>query len=53
METLKSSSADGEERRFYSLTADGQRALASEADRLQRVVREANLRLAETRPRQV
>jgi DNA-binding PadR family transcriptional regulator len=45
----KSASAEGDERRFYTLTADGRGALSIEVDRLQRVVREARLRLAETR----
>ncbi len=51
-EALKSDETDANERRFYSLTAAGQSALSSEVDRLQRVVREAKARLAETRPRQ-
>ncbi len=51
----KSTSED--DRRFYTLTADGRTALASEVDRLQSVVREARLRLQslhihETRPKQ-
>jgi DNA-binding PadR family transcriptional regulator len=45
----KSASAEGDERRFYRLTVDGRGALSVEVDRLQRVVREARLRLAETR----
>ena len=52
-ETLKAKSADGEERRYYSLTADGQGVLASEIGRLERVVSEANLRLAARKPWQV
>jgi DNA-binding PadR family transcriptional regulator len=37
--------ASEDDRRFYTLTADGRAALASEVDRLQTVVHEARLRL--------
>lgn len=49
----KSASAKDDERRFYTLTMDGRNALSIEVDRLQSVVREARLRLRETRPRRV
>lgn len=41
---------EADDRRLYTLTEAGRGALAAEADRLHRVVREARLRLAETRP---
>lgn len=43
-----SASKKEDERRFYTLTADGRGALAAEVDRLQNVIREARLRLRET-----
>jgi DNA-binding PadR family transcriptional regulator len=49
----KSASAEGDERRFYTLTMDGRSALSLEVDRLQSVVREARSRLRETTPRRV
>lgn len=49
----RSGSAQDDERRFYRLTLDGRRALSAEVDRLQRVVREAKLRLRERRPKSV
>lgn len=42
-----------ESRRFYTLTPDGRDALAVEVNRLQNIVREARLRLRETRPKSV
>ena len=42
-------SSKEDDRRFYTLTRDGKNALAAEIDRLQSVVREARLRLQETR----
>lgn len=45
----KSALTKGEDRRFYTLTNDGRAALATEVDRLRRIVRDARLRLQETR----
>ena len=45
----KSLSSKEDDRRFYTLTKDGKKALAAEIDRLQSVVREAKLRLQEAR----
>ncbi len=42
-------SSKEDDRRFYTLTKDGKKALAAEIDRLQSVVREAKLRLQEAR----
>jgi DNA-binding PadR family transcriptional regulator len=42
-------SSKEDDRRFYTLTKDGKKALAAEVDRLQSVVREAKLRLQEAR----
>lgn len=41
--------AKGEDRRFYTLTDGGRNALAVEVERLRRIVRDARLRLQETR----
>jgi len=41
----RSASAPDEERRMYSLSVDGRQALAAEVDRMQKVVKEARLRL--------
>jgi DNA-binding PadR family transcriptional regulator len=38
-----------DDRRFYTLTKEGKKALSAEVDRLQSVVREAKLRLQEAR----
>jgi DNA-binding PadR family transcriptional regulator len=38
---------EGDDRRFYTLTQDGRAALSAETDRLQRVVREARMRLGD------
>ncbi len=46
-DAAKSSVAAGEERRMYTLTAEGRQTLSAEVDRLQRVVREARVRLRE------
>jgi DNA-binding PadR family transcriptional regulator len=50
-DTHKSASSKEDDRRFYSLTADGRSALSAEVDRLQKVVGEARLRLQERKPR--
>ena len=52
-DALKSASAEDDDRRFYTLTMDGRDALSIEIDRLQNVVREARLRLQQTRPGRV
>jgi DNA-binding PadR family transcriptional regulator len=44
-DSLKSTQAGEDERRFYTLTSTGRDALAAEVDRLQHVVREARARL--------
>jgi DNA-binding PadR family transcriptional regulator len=46
----RSGADENDERRFYSLTVDGSRALSSEVNRLERVVREARSRLEKLRP---
>jgi DNA-binding PadR family transcriptional regulator len=45
----KSPTTKEDDRRHYTLTKEGKRALAMEVDRLQRVVSEARLRLQEAR----
>jgi DNA-binding PadR family transcriptional regulator len=47
----KTASSKEDDRRFYTLTLDGHSALSAEVERLQKVVREARLRLRERRPR--
>jgi DNA-binding PadR family transcriptional regulator len=47
----RSSRTQGDDRRFYRLTATGKAALSSEVDRLQSIVFEAQLRLREGKPR--
>lgn len=47
----KAASAEGDDRRFYTLTIEGRRALSSEVNRLERVVREVRSRLKESRAR--
>lgn len=46
-------SANEDSRRFYTLTPDGRNALTVEVSRLQNIVREARLRLRETRSKSV
>lgn len=49
----RSAAAKQDDRRLYSLTAEGRGALVMEVDRLQKIVRQARLRLQEVRPRRV